>query len=400
MSVLRELRQRGQLLVFSMVAAVRGIRDNLRYVIIQPYALSLGIPVRSIGALESLADLSKIVLTPIMGAASDTYGRRRFLILRELLPAFAAVLFLFARSWRLYSLGMILLGFSWSLLPVWNSVIAEAAEAGQMGRVYSIIGGCYTGMGLVGTLCAGWLTDNFGYSTVFMLSTAFGVVSLILTWLKIHETQAPREDARFTWREALGSLIDSLRPPRYLWGYYAAMSVDLFAFSLGWRLISGMLTESYGYTPSTLSLLFAVNTATISVFTIVLGRYVDRVGYVKYLAISQCLSCIFLAMVLMDKSFRMVFAANVVMGFSAAFWIPAEQAWIASNARPSERAKIISGYSTFRGLAALPAPFIGGLLYDLYGFDVPIMINLALVIVDIALLLVLVKDKALPENPE
>ena len=57
----------------------------------------------------------------------------------------------------------------------------------------------------------------------------------------------------------------------------------------------------------------------------------------------------------------------------------------------------MGGFSTFRGLIALPAPFIGGLLFDAYGFDIPMLINLGLALIDIALIYFLVKERVRPE---
>lgn len=175
------------------------------------------------------------------------------------------------------------------------------------------------------------------------------------------------------------------------------MSVDLFAFSVGWRLINGMLTEAFGVTPYQLGLFAAVNAATMVVFQVILGRHVDRFGYVKFLVISQILSCILLGILLINQSFMFIFAANLIMGFSAAFWGPAEQAWIANNVNPDEMAKSMGGYSTFRGLIALPGPVIGGYLFDLFGYYVPVMINLVIAIIDVGLLVFLVKDHVRPE---
>jgi MFS family permease len=94
-----------------------------------------------------------------------------------------------------------------------------------------------------------------------------------------------------------------------------------------------------------------------------------------------------------------------MMGLGAAFWMPAEQAWVAKNVDPEQRAKSIGGYSTFRGLIALPGPFIGGIIYDLYGYHGPIAINLTLAVIDVFLIWFLVKDNAreesgLLDNPE
>lgn len=397
MALLQTIRKEKQIFYLALSAALRGLRDNLRQVVWQPFALSLGVPMASIGALESLMDLAKTLVQPIFGAASDVYGRKRFLVLREALILAAGVCFLLARSWELLALGMALIGFSTALYPVYSSLVAESASGHEMGMLYSVIGSFYMGMGLVGTLSAGYLADTFGYSTVYMVTTALAVAALLVTF-KISETHRPATASSFTLDRAFMSFLDTFRPPSYLWGYYLAMSVDLFGFSLGWRLINGMLTESFGYTPYMLGLLSSLSFGVQAFFQVIVGRYVDRAGYVKFLAASQSVSCGLIGLMLWNQSFTTALAANLMMGFSAALWAPAEQAWIASNTDPGERGKSIGGYNTFRGLVALPAPIIGGLIYDRYGFHLPLMINLALAAVDVGLLLFLVKDKARPDS--
>jgi DHA1 family multidrug resistance protein-like MFS transporter len=398
LTTLETIREEKQILYLAVATALRGIIDNLRRVVWQPFALSLGVPIRSIGALESLMDLAKIAVQPVFGAASDTYGRKPFLILRDLLILASSLCFLFARSWLLLAASMTLLGLSVALVPVWQTTVAESVRGGEMGRIYSVLGSCYMATGLIGTLAAGWLADNVGYRLVFSLAAFFGSASLLVTALRIRETRERTASASFTLGKVWGSLLDTFRPPRYLWGFYIAMSVDLFAFSVGWRLINGLLTEAFSFTPGMLGLMTAVNAGTMALFQVVLGRYVDRVGYVKYLAISQALSCLLLAALLLDQSFPVAMAANVLMGFSAAFWAPAEQAWISQNVDPMERAKSIGGYATFRGLVALPGPLIGGILYDAYGYHMPMLINLVLAIVDVGLILSLVRDRVRPEE--
>ncbi len=397
MAILEPIRKEKQILYLAVATALRGIRDNLRYVVWQPFALRLGVPIRSIGALESLMDFAKIAVQPVLGAASDVYGRKPFLIMRDLLILSSSLCFLFARSWLLLAAGMTLIGLGIALVPVWQAVVAESSTGNEMGRVYSVMGSCYMATGLIGTLAAGWLAENVGYRLVFSLAVFFSFASLLVTVFRIEETRERAASASFTLSQVLGSMLDTFRPPKYLWGYYIAMSVDLFAFSVGWRLINGLLTEGFGFTPGMLGLMTAVNTGTMALFQVLLGRHVDRVGYVKYLVISQTLACTVLTSLLLYPSFPVAMAANMLMGFSAAFWAPAEQAWIAQNVDPEERAKSIGGYSTFRGLVALPGPFIGGLLYDGYGYHMPVLVNLVLAVVDIGLLAFLVRDRVRPE---
>jgi MFS family permease len=84
-----------------LARAFQGIRDNIHRVIWQPFALSLGLPMTSIGALSSLTEFGRIAIMPILGAASDRYGRKKFLIISDALKLLACVCFIFAKSWLL-----------------------------------------------------------------------------------------------------------------------------------------------------------------------------------------------------------------------------------------------------------------------------------------------------------
>jgi len=197
MSIIERIRRDKQLLYLSLATALRGMRDNLRYIIWQPFALSLGIPIRDIGALESLMDLAKIIIQPVLGAASDVYGRKKFLIARELTVLAAGMCFLFAESWQLLAAGMIFIGFGIALIPIWNSTVAESVEANEMGEVFSILGSAYMTTGMIGTVAAGWLADNMGYRIVYAISVGFAVLSLLVTVFKIDETHKPSGEVKF-----------------------------------------------------------------------------------------------------------------------------------------------------------------------------------------------------------
>ena len=393
----RRLKERGLVYTLSAISALRGAVFSVWSVVWQPFVLSLGFSMGRLGGLESLLDLTRIVVMPLFGKASDAYGRRRFIVAREILTLVAAVLYVYAGSWRFIFLGVVLTGVSSATFPIWNTVIAESSEVKELGYTFSVVGTIQMSLGLVATLAAGYVASAYGFKTVFAGASVFALLAFLVVVIRLPETASKGTGDTLDWRELAGSLAETFRPPRYLWGYYIAMSVDLFAFSLGARLLFGMLTKGYGYTPAMLGIMSAAMTGTMALAQIPLGRIVDRIGYVKFLIISQVISCGVLATVFLSKSFPVLVAAQIAFGVSAAFWGPAEQAWIAINVDPERRAQAIGGYSTFRGLVAFPAPFIGGLLFDAYGFDVPILINLGLALLDIVLLYVLVKDKVRPD---
>lgn len=397
MSLAEERKGRGVVATLSVISALVGVRDNLRSVVWQPYALSLGLDMQGIGGLESSMDFSRLLVEPAFGSISDLFGRKRLLALREILALGAGLLFLFARSWHLLFMGILFTGLSMSLLSVWNAVIAESSEPSRLGFVYSIVGTCYTGAGFVGTLGAGYIADTFGFSWVYIAATGLAAISLMLVAGRLPETR-DGVSAKLTLTRTVGALTGVLHPPRYIWGFYLVMSLDLFAFGMGVRLLNGMLTKSYGYATYQLGLLAAAMMGGMAIAQAPLGRFVDKIGYAKYLASSQFTASITLIMLLFSKSFAMVFVALFILGLANALWMPAEQAWIAKNVDPSERAQAIARFSTFRGLMSFPAPFVGGILFDLYGFDVPIAMNLIIAFVDGIIILLVVKDNALQER--
>ncbi len=394
--MLQRIRRSPQILYLGLATALRGIRDNIRSVVWQPFALILGLSVKDIGALESLMELSRIIFQPVIGAASDVYGRKPFLIIRDILVVCAGVFFIFAESWLYAALGMILIGFGYSFIPIWTSTVAESTEKGQVGWLYGMLGSVYMASGLVGTIAAGWLADTVGYRMVFIVFVVASTLSLIVTTLKIEETHKP-SNHEFGIGKAFTSMLDSFRPQRYLWGYYIAMSVDLLAFSIGWRLINGLLVDSFGFTAGQIAIVTAFQTGTMAVSQMFIGSRVDKYGPRVYLTVSQVISGLLIAALILKPTYLVAIAANVFMGLAAALWSPAEQTWVANNVDPTERAKSIGGYSTFRGLVALPGPYIGGLIYNRYGYTAPMLVNFVLLIVDILLLWFLIKDNAREE---
>jgi len=391
-----KLEKKGLVYIVSAISALRGAVFNSWRVIWQPFVLSLGVSMSRLGGLESLLDFTRIVVMPLFGKASDAYGRRRFIVAREILILAAAVLYIYAESWRFLFLGVILTGLSLAIYPVWNTVIAESSEGRELGYTYSIVGTITLCLSLVATLAAGYIASTYGFQTVFTGAAVLALISLLVVTMRLPETLSTSTMGSINLRGLAGAFVETFRPPRYLWGYYIAMSVDLFAFNLGYRLLNGMLARGYGYTPAMLGLMSAASLGIMAVVQIPLGRLVDRVGYVKFLIISQLIACGALAAFVVSKSFLVVVAAQIALGVSSAFWDPAEQAWIAVNVDPERRGQAIGGFSTFRGLIAFPAPFIGGLLFDAYGFDVPMLINLGIALIDVVLIYVLVKERVRP----
>jgi MFS family permease len=91
-------------------------------------------------------------------------------------------------------------------------------------------------------------------------------------------------------------------------------------------------------------------------------------------------------------------ALNACFGLIAATWAPAHKAPLANSVPEHQRGEAIGRLAAFRGLIAFPAPYLGGLPYDRFGFQAPILANLVGIIVALVIILVAVKEPPLAER--
>ena len=110
--------RRGNLIVLAGLNVLRGAHNSIYAVIWQPFVLSLGASMPTVGLLNSLGGMSGIVTTVIQslgGWLADHIGRKPLLILSSLAIISGYTLFTLAgalRVWYLLLFGVVLLGVS------------------------------------------------------------------------------------------------------------------------------------------------------------------------------------------------------------------------------------------------------------------------------------------------
>ena len=83
---------------------------------------------------------------------------------------------------------------------------------------------------------------------------------------------------------------------------------------------------------------------------------------------------------------------QILLGFTIATWLPATMTWMANSVPKEKMAEEIGRLNAFRGLVAFPAPYIGGLIYEAFGFRGPITVNLIGAITVLILMALLVRE--------
>jgi len=389
--------------ILAATSFLRGATNSAYGVIWQPFVLSLGASMPTLGLLSSLGGMGGIVTTliqPLGGWFADRLGRRPFLLASSLALLFAYALFILAGLlgvWTLLLVGVVALGASALSRPATSSLTAESVRTERQGSAFSLM--LVAGMvpGIIAPAAGGWLADRFGLISVFPVMIALEAATLILVWRYLHETPvAPKPT--IPWREAGRALLRSVVPPPGLTGFFCASAADSFFWGMGWGLLYGMLTDTHHFTTEQLGIMSSVMSLSWAVMQMPIGRYLDRRSSKAIMIFSELSGVPLMLIWLTQTRFEIFVVSQVLFALTAATWVPVVNTHLTRSVGAAERAEAFGRLSAFRGLIAFPAPTIGGLLYDWGGMRAPLVANLLGIFLVVAILILFVHEPQRREN--
>jgi MFS family permease len=390
-------RWRGNLAVLAATAFLRGARGSMYNVIWQPFVLSLGASMPTLGLLNSIGGMGGIIPTlvqPLGGWFADRLGRKPFLIAASLATIGAYTLWVIAgrlNIWLLLLIGVIFAGLAMLATPAISSLTAESVRAERHGSAFSLM--LVAGMvpGIVAPTLGGWIADRYSYVVIFAIGLALEVIVLCLVWRYLRETR-PANASGVNGREALRALLRSIVPPKGLTGFFCALAADSFSWGMGWGLLYGMITETYHFSAEQLGIMSSVMSLTWAVTQMPIGRYIDRRGTRSMLIFSEVIGIPLMLIWITQTRFEIFVASQALFALTAATWVPTVNTYLTRQVSAAERAEAFGRLSAFRGLIAFPGPTIGGLLYAWGGMRVPLIANLLGIFVVIAILVLFVHE--------
>ncbi len=387
---------RANLSVLGATAFLRGADTSAYNVVWQPFVLSLGASMPTLGLLNSLGGLNGIVTTlvqPLGGWLADRRGRKPLIIAASVTTISAYALFWLAGAlniWLLLLLGVVALGASWLSFPARNSMTAESVRA-RHGSAFSAI--LVAGMvpGIVVPTLAGLMADDLGYISVFPVAIALEAVGLWLVWRYMRETRATNGDG-IRWGESVRVMVRSVVPPAGLAGFFCAVAADAFFWGIGWGILYGMLTETYHFSAADLGVMSSVMSLSWALMQMPVGRYIDRSNVKGLMILSEVLGVPLMIIWMTQARVEVFAAAQIIFAATAATWSPTISTFLTRQVSAEERAEAFGRLYMFRGLVAFPAPTIGGFLFAWGGMTAPLMANLIGILMVIVILMFFVHE--------
>jgi len=381
----RGLLLHGNIRVLAATSMVTGIYISLLNTILQPFVVrDLGFSVGILGALVAIGarptGLASSVVQPFAGHLADLLGRKLLVAAGSVVGISSMVSFLIAaltHDLLPLSLGYFLLGLSLLGYPASQAMIAESAamDPAKLNVAFSVVFFFTQLPGAFVPFAAGYLASSLGYLILFGAAALLESINLLVLIAKLKETRARRTagdgmlQSGFSMRRAL------LLPPGFL-RLFTPFAMDAFSYGLGGSIIFGMWTKQFGFTPGDIGLIFGVLSLSVVGSQYPATRLLLKAGTRRTLAFSEFLTVVVMAGWLLTSSIPVYLVLAVVFGTSVALWVPALSSLLMVASPVEERGSVSGKLALFRGLVSVPAPILGGLLFNAYGYYLPVLLGL------------------------
>ena len=125
--------------------------------------------------------IANTIAAPVYGRLGDALGRKRMMFAALGVFMAASVLCAASTSVLMLSFARLLQGVGGGgLMTLSQALIAEAVPPRQRGRYQGYLSGMYAAAATFGPVVGGWLTQHYGWPSVFLVNLPLGVLAIVL----------------------------------------------------------------------------------------------------------------------------------------------------------------------------------------------------------------------------
>lgn len=359
------------LLLFLLAMVLANIAGNMYGGILPLYLKSLGASVAQIGLFFTLFQILPLILQILGGWISDSLGRLKSIAMGSLAGVLSYVGLILAPTWQWVFLGESLGAITRSLIgPSFGAFIAEESEEENRARVYGITQTIFLVVTVVGPPLGGWLTDQYGFKFMLLIATIIysGATLLRVFMAKraaSHESKIA--EGKLTLRSLknnLGTMLTIILSGGLVTWLLLTDGVRDVAFSLSFTYIPVYVEEFGGLNITQIGWLSSILGLSNMLINIPAGWLADKKGERVNIVIGFILQFIALIGFLRVETFIGYALVWSLFGLGIGMMQPAYQSLL-SKALPAKlRGTGFGLIQSSLGLFSLPAPLVGGHLYE------------------------------------
>lgn len=339
-----------------------------------------------LGVLLALYPLAQCLGSPIMGALSDRFGRRRVLLISLVASTLCYALIAFAlheNSLGLLMVACSLAGLSEANIAIAQSAIADVATPVERGRLFGYVYLSSSLAYVVGPLAGGKLADPslvswFGYPTPFWAVAVLLGATIAVTWVSFRETHRPSAHAVVSAWGAFANIGRAFAPGpiRTLFAANFVLYLAIFGF---FRVYPMYLVDHFGMDVSEESEFIAWVAVPIVIANLGLVAMLSRRLAPRQMAVRfGTLLGVFLAVVVIPRPQGFLWLTLAACALALAVCLPAMAAMISAAVDDREQGSALGANQSLQvGAEGLSGLAGGGLAAVSTSLPLPAMAVLA-----------------------
>jgi MFS family permease len=337
------------------------------------YLKELGAGVAQIGLFYTLSQIIPLLLQILGGWVSDSLGRLRAIAIGSVVGIFVYVPLLLAQRWEWVLVSSALSAITRALIgPSFDAYIAEQSAPENRARLFGITQTLFGVVSVIGPLAGGYLVEAMGFKGMLLVAAIMYITATIIRVAMARQVSkgAQSETPRLSFaglKANLGSILGLiLAGGLFTWLLITDGVRDIF-FNMSMTFLSVYMQDYAMLTIGQIGLMNSIFAVAMIVVMMPAGWLSDKVGERVNITISFFFMAISIGMIAVvpEASPAWVYGLGwIIAGLAVGLATPAYQSLI-SKAVPERLRGVAFGlFSTSLGLVSLPAPLIGGFLWE------------------------------------
>lgn len=385
----------GILILFLTAMIFANIGGNMYDGLLPLYLKELDADITQIGLFFTLAQIVPLFLQILGGWVSDSLGRLRAIAIGSIFGTLGFIPMVLADKWHWLLVATAFGAVARSLVgPSFDAFIAEHSSEENRGRVYGISQAIFMIVAVVGPPLGGWLTGEYGFKLMLFVAGVFYFIAMVMRLGMAREAartqKANGEHKKLSFtslKSNLGSMIGLIFSGGLITWMLITDGLRDVSFQFSGNLFPVFMQESGGLTYQQIGWVTSMFGIFMMLSTLPGGWLSDKAGERVCIALGMALlSAALFILVLIPHGAQyqwLFFAGWAVAGLGMGISGPAYQSLI-SKAVPKELRGLAFGlFSTSLGVLSLPAPWIGGQLWERFGPKVPFTITAAVILLSV-----------------
>ncbi|WP_426454651.1 MFS transporter [Paenibacillus sp. S-38] len=362
-------KQRGALLIlmFNLLLVFSGI--GLVIPIMPKFMESLGITGGTVGLLVAAFSLTQFLCSPLAGRLTDSYGRKRMIVIGLVVFAISEGLFGLANSSVLLFASRLLGGISAAMIM--PAVMAYAADittpeerAVGMGYITAAI---TTGF-IIGPGIGGYIAE-FGIRVPFYAAAAAGILAACITLVILRESLPSKEEGSDTptseveRRGLLQQLRYAYKEPFFL----SLIIVFVMSFGLAnfETVFALFVDQKFDFEPKDIAFIITFGSIAGAVVQLTAFSWIlRRFGEQRVISLCLFFAGLFILLTLFVHQYWMIFAVTFIVFLAVDILRPAISTQMSMVAK-DQQGYVAGLNSAFTSLGNIAGPIAAGFLFDL-----------------------------------